>query len=310
MRIVSLLPSATEIVTSLGLGDQLVGVTHECDYPPFVLDLPKVTRTLIPHDATSSHIDALVRERLKTKSALYSLDMPTLERLQPDLIVTQALCDVCAVAENEVREAACTLPGAPRVINLEPTSWAAVLDSIRDVGNAARCPNRASDVIAALEARVAAVAQQSARASARPRVVLLEWIDPPFCCGHWSPELVSLAGGTECLGRAGQPSRTLKWDEVIAAQPEVLFIACCGFSVERTWQDVALLPTYPGWSDLPCARNGRVYVVDGSAYFSRPGPRLVDSLEILAHTLHPELSPLPSGLTAAERAFPAAELCA
>ena len=142
-----MLPSATEIVTSLGLGDQLVGVTHECDYPPFVLDLPKVTRTLVPHDATSSHIDALVRERLKTKSALYSLDMPTLTRLQPDLIVTQALCDVCAVAEDEVREAACTLPGSPRVINLEPTSWAAVLDSIRDVGRAAGCPTSADVVV-------------------------------------------------------------------------------------------------------------------------------------------------------------------
>jgi iron complex transport system substrate-binding protein len=308
MRIVSLLPSATEIVAALGLGDQLVGVTHECDYPAFVLNLPKVTRTLIPLDAASSHIDSLVRDRLKTKSALYSLDMPTLERLQPELIVTQALCDVCAVAEDEVREAACTLPGKPRVINLEPTSWAGVLESIRDVGSAAGCPARADSVIAGLKARVAAVAQQSARASARPRVVLLEWIDPPFCCGHWSPELVELAGGTECLGRAGQPSRTLKWDEVLAAQPEVLFIACCGFSMERTRQDLALLPAYPGWSSLPCARSGRVYYVDGSAYFSRPGPRLVDSLEILAHALHPEESPVPPGLAAAKRAFAGVDL--
>ncbi|CAN5331942.1 cobalamin-binding protein [soil metagenome] len=301
MRIVSLLPSATEIVTALGLGNQLVGVTHECDYPPFVLDLPKVTRTLIPHDASSSHIDALVRERLKTQKALYSLDMPTLEKLQPDLIVTQALCDVCAVAEEEVRAAACTLPGLPRVINLEPTSWAGVLDSIRDVGRAAGCPSQAAEAVAALESRVANVVQH-ARILKRPGVVLLEWIDPPFSCGHWSPELVELAGGRELLGRAGQPSRTLQWSEVCAAQPDVLFIACCGFSIERTRQDLPRLTSYPGWSDLPCVRTGRVYVVDGSAYFSRPGPRLVDSLEILANALHPNIHPLPGGLQAAELA--------
>jgi iron complex transport system substrate-binding protein len=299
MRIVSLLPSATEIICSLGLGDQLVGVTHECDYPAFVLKLPKVTQTLIPHDASSARIDELVRERLQTQRALYTLDLPVLESLRPDLIVTQALCDVCAVAEEEVRAAACTLPGQPRVVNLEPQTLAEVLQSIRDVGQATGLAERAESVVQALQARVDAVAQRSARLRHRLCVVLLEWIDPPFSCGHWSPELVRLAGGQECLGREGQPSRTLRWSEVQDCRPEVLFLACCGFSAPRTIEDLPLLRSYPGWHDLPCVRSGRVYLVDGSHYFSRPGPRLVDSLEILANALHPDVHALPEGLSAA-----------
>jgi iron complex transport system substrate-binding protein len=301
MRIVSLLPSATETVCTLGLEDQLVGVTHECDYPPFVRGLPKVTRTLIPHDAPSSEIDGLVRDRLRTGRALYTLDMPALESLRPDLIVTQALCDVCAVAEEEVRAAACALPGRPRVLNLEPLTLHDVLDSVRQVATCTGTMARAETVIEGLRARVDAVAARTTRLQHRPRVTLLEWIDPPFSCGHWSPELVRLAGGVEGLGQEGRPSRTLRWDEVAAWRPEVLLIACCGFSVERTLRDVPLLQSYPGWNDLPCARNGRVYVVDGSTYFSRPGPRLVDSLEILAHALHPDVHPLPPNLPAARQ---------
>jgi iron complex transport system substrate-binding protein len=300
MRIVSLLPSATEIICTLGLGDQLVGVTHECDWPPAVRELPKVTRTLIPVDAPSATIDALVRERLKTQKALYTLDLPTLEALQPDLIVTQALCDVCAVAEEEVRAAACSLPGQPQVINLEPTSLDDVLASHCTVAEAAGIPDQGEIVVSRLQARINIVAARSETITTRPRVLLLEWIDPPFNCGHWSPELVALAGGKEVLGVAGRPSRTLTWDEVVAAQPEVLVIACCGFSVERALQDVPILEHRPGWAALPCVRSGRVHVVDGSAYFSRPGPRLVDSLEILASALHPEVHPLPEGLPAAQ----------
>jgi iron complex transport system substrate-binding protein len=301
LRIVSLLPSATEIVCVLGLTDHLVGVTHECDYPPAVARLPKVTRTLIPHDAASAHIDELVRERLRTERALYTLDQPTLEALRPDLIVTQALCDVCAVAEDEVRAAACTLPGQPRVINLEPQTLAEVLQSIRQVGQATGRLDQADAVVRSLQERIDNVAARSAQLKYRPRVALLEWIDPPFSCGHWSPEIVRLAGGEEGLGQAGRPSRTLAWNEVLAWRPEVLVVACCGFEIPRTLQDVPLLRSYPGWADLPCARSGRVYVVDGSAYFSRPGPRLVDSLEILAHALHPEVYPLPAGCPAAVR---------
>ncbi|MEW5977845.1 MAG: cobalamin-binding protein [Acidobacteriota bacterium] len=301
MRIVSLLPSATEIVCALGLQDRLVGVTHECDFPAWVRELPKVTRTLIPHEASSSQIDHLVRERLKTDRALYTLDLPVLQGLEPDLIVTQALCDVCAVAEDEVLDAACTLPGNPKVVNLEPQTLSEIFASIGQVAKAAGTEPQAEQVIQGLRTRVDAVATRSAGIDHPPRVALLEWLDPPFSCGHWTPELVRLAGGQEGLGREGHPSRTLRWEEVIAWQPEVVFIACCGFSVERTLQDLPQLQLVPGWQDLPAVRSGRIYVADGSHYFSRPGPRLVDSLEILAHALHPEVHPLPAGLPAAVR---------
>ncbi len=301
MRIVSLLPSATEIVCQLGLGDELVGVTHECDYPSFVARLPKVTRTLIPLDATSREIDELVRERLKTQRALYTLDMPTLERLAPDLIVTQTLCDVCAVSEAEVTAAVCSLPGRPKVINLEPTRLSEVFDSLRLVGDAAGVSQRTSDIIAKLQSRVDLVESRSRDIAVPPRVILLEWIDPPFSSGHWTPELVRLAGGIEVIGREAQPSRTTTWDDILQADPEFLMIACCGFPVERTRQDLPILATVPGFDSLSCVRSGQVYLVDGNAYFSRPGPRLVDSLEMLAHTLHPNIHPLPAGLTAAHR---------
>ena len=301
MRIVSLLPSATEIVCSLGLGEHLVGVTHECDFPPFVKALPKVTRTLIPHDASSRDIDALVRERLKTAKALYSLDLPTLERLRPDLLVTQALCDVCAVAEAEVTAAACSLPGRPRVVNLEPSRLSEVFDCLRLVGDAAGVPGRAAEVVAALEARVEAVAARSRSLAHRPTGVLLEWIDPPFGSGHWSPELVRLAGGVEVLGREGLASQTTAWDRVRELDPEWLMVALCGFDVARTLVDLPILAAYPGYAELRCVRAGNVFVTDGNAYFSRPGPRLVESLEILAHALHPDVHPLPAGLTAALR---------
>ena len=293
MRIVSLLPSATEIICAIGLEDQLVGVTHECDYPASVKRLPKVTRTLIPTDASSSEIDALVRDRLGEQSALYTLDMPTLERLDPDLIVTQALCDVCAVAEDEVRSAACELSSRPGVINLEPETLAEVFDAIREVGAATHNETRAEQTIAALRTRVDRVVSRNASLAHRPRVAVLEWLDPPFSTGHWTPELVRLAGGVDELGRERERSRTLKWAEVIAWQPEVVLISCCGFTAERTLQETHLLQRVPGWDDLAAVRDGRVFVTDGSSYFSRPGPRLVDSLELLAHVLHPEIHALP-----------------
>jgi len=296
MRIVSLLPSATETICALALEDQLVGVTHECDYPPCVERLPKVTRTLIPTEASSGDIDRLVRERLQTDRALYTLDLPVLQELRPDLIVTQALCDVCAVAEDEVRAAACMLPGGPQVINLEPQTLGEVLESIRQVATAVGLERRAQEVIEELSERIAVVVRRSEKVQRRPRVALLEWLEPPFSCGHWSPELVRLAGGIEGLGQEGRPSRTLRWDEVLDWQPEVVFIACCGFSVERTLCDLPALQFVPSWQDLPAVRSGRVYVTNGSHYFSRPGPRLVDSLEILAHTLHPDVHPLPAEL--------------
>ena len=291
-RIVSLLPSATEIICALGLEDRLVGVTHECDYPASVRALPKVTHTLIPTDATSAEIDALVRDRLGAQSALYTLDMNTLERLRPDLIVTQALCDVCAVAEAEVQNAACRLPGGPAVLNLEPETLDEVITCVAQVAEAAGVPERARPIGDALRARVDAVVARSRMVTHRPRVALLEWIDPPFSTGHWNPELVALAGGEDGLGRPGQKSVTLRWEQVIEWQPEVVLISCCGFSAERAMQETAALRGVPGWDDLPAVRDDRVYVTDGTAYFSRPGPRLVDSLELLAHVIHPDIHPL------------------
>jgi len=299
MRIVSLLPSATEIVCSLGLGESLIAVTHECDFPGFVRDLPKATRTLIPKEASSGEIDRLVRERLTSEKALYSLEPAVLEDLRPDLIVTQALCDVCAVAGEEVEAAVCALPGRPRVVNLEPETLSEVFDAARLVAEAAGIVGRGDAVVRSLVARVEAVAARSAGLARGPRVALLEWLDPPFSCGHWNPELVRLAGGVEVLGREGRRSRTLTWDEVASADPEVLFVSCCGFDVERTLVDLEALRDRPEWTRLRAVRESRVFVVDGSAYFSRPGPRLVDSLEILAHALHPETHPLPEGLPAA-----------
>jgi len=301
MRIVSLLPSATEIVCELGLEGSLVGVTHECDHPATVRGLPRVTRTLIPTDATSRAIDELVRERLRSQRALYTLDIVTLERLAPDLIVTQALCDVCAVAEAEVAAAVCRLPGCPPVVNLEPASLGEVLASLETVAAAAGVVEAGRLAKARLQARIDAVAARSAGVAQPPRVMLLEWIDPPFTAGHWSPEIVRLAGGREVLGRDGEKSRSVPWGEIVAVDPEFLVIACCGFDIPRTRQDLSLLVAQPGFGAMACVRDQKVFLVDGNAYFSRPGPRLIDSLEILAHALHPALHPLPSGLEPAER---------
>ena len=303
MRIVSLLPSATEIICSLGLEADLVGVTHECDYPPSVKALPKVTRTLIPHDASSREIDTMVRAQLQTQQALYTLDLPALEALRPDLLITQALCDVCTVAEAEVNAAACSLPGTPRVLNLEPMSLEAVFDTLLLVGEATGTVERAEAVIEGLWSRVRNVSLRTKAISRerRPGVVFLEWIDPPFNGGHWNPRLIEVAGGIDLVGASGQPSRTLLWDEIIAAQPDVVFISCCGFTTERALKDAPILRAQAGWDELPAVRNGRVYVTDGNAYFSRPGPRLVESLEILAHALHPEVHPAPRGVPAAIR---------
>jgi iron complex transport system substrate-binding protein len=293
MRIVSLLPSATEIICAIGLEDELVGVTHECDYPRSVRDLPKVTKTLIPTNASSAEIDSLVRDRLGAQSALYSLDMEALEALKPDLIVTQALCDVCAVAEAEVRDAACRLSSMPGVLNLEPETLEEVFDAIRQVGTVTENQGRANALIKALRERVNRVVDGSRQVAHRPRIALLEWLDPPFSTGHWNPELVRLAGGIDGLGREGEKSVTLTWQQVIDWSPEVILISCCGFTAERTMEEIGVLRDVPGWGELPAVRDGRVFVTDGASYFSRPGPRLVDSLELLAHVIHPELHPLP-----------------
>jgi iron complex transport system substrate-binding protein len=294
VRIVSLLPSATEMVCLLGLEDRLVGVTHECDFPPSVAGLPPVTRSAIPNGAASGDIDRLVRERVQHEQSIYTLDIEGLQALRPDLIITQALCEVCAVPLDDVQEAVCRLPGPPHVVNLEPTTLDQVFDAVGQVAEAAGVPERAGPAIEPLRLRVEAVTAEAARRSWHPRVAFLEWLEPPFCAGHWNPELIRLAGGIDPLGKEGEPSRTVSWEAVVATEPDVVFIACCGFDVERTLIDVERLATVAGWNDLAAVREGRVHIADGSQYFNRPGPRLVDSLEMLARAFgtdgprHPE----------------------
>ncbi len=291
MRIVSLLPSATEIICALGLREQLVGVTHECDYPASVVGLPVVTHSRIPAGLSSGEIDGLVREQLTGNDALYTLDMPVLESLRPDLIVTQALCDVCAVAADEVNAAACSLPGQPEVINLEPMRLSEVLDTLERVSEAAGCTARGRQVRAELQARIDSVAERSLAVPEPPRVAMLEWIDPLFNAGHWTPELVSIAGGRECLGNPFAPSERVSFARLQASEPEVIAVALCGFELSRSLEDIPLLADHPGWRSLPAVQADRVFLLDGNAYFSRPGPRLVDSTEILAHALHPHIHP-------------------
>jgi iron complex transport system substrate-binding protein len=282
MRIVSLLPSATEIVCLLGLGDQLVGVSHECDHPPAaVAGVPRMTASLIPAEATSAEIDALVRQRVAGRRPLYRLDAEALATARPDLIVTQALCDVCAVDEAEVCRVADALPGRPRVVNLEPTSLEGVFAAIGAVAAAAGVS--ATGVLGSLRDRVEAAA--SRRIGNRPTVVFLEWLDPPFCGGHWNPELVALAGGVEQIGQAGQPSRRIAWEDVATTDPDVIIAAPCGYDVVKANGDLERLRRNPTWAGLRAVREGRIFAFDGSALFNRPGPRLVDSLEQLADAL-------------------------
>lgn len=291
MRIVSLLPSTTEIAFALGLGDQVVAVTHECDYPPEARERPVITSSALDHHhATSAEIDAAVRGQVRDGISIYSLDTVMLERLQPDLVLTQALCDVCAVSFGVVEQAVAQVSAAPRILSLEPTSLEGIFGSILAVGNATGRRAQAIELVAQLRARVERVRERAARAASRPRVACLEWFDPPFGPGHWFPELVELAGGRAGLGAPGEPSRRLTWDDVVAFAPEVLVLAPCGFDLERASSEaLAVLPRRPGWSALPAVRAGRVFAVDANSYFSRPGPRVVDSLELLARLIHPEL---------------------
>lgn len=295
MRICSLLPSATEIVCALGLEPNLVGVTHECDYPPSVRGLPRVTRSIIDSDALSSgQIDALVTSHLHDHRGLYQLDRTLLERLNPELILTQELCDVCAVSYAEVQDAVRALFGARTVLSLEPTRLDEVFEAIERVGAFTGRAEAARALTADLRRQIDAIEQALVGVQARPRVACIEWLDPPWIGGHWVPELVARAGGVDVLGEAGSPSVRTSWDRVAAAQPDVIVLMPCGFDVARTLHELktAALPSF--WRDLPAVRTDRVYAVDANSYFSRPGPRLVEGLRVLAGLLHPERVPPPS----------------
>ena len=298
MRIVSLLPSATELVCGLGLRQQLVGVSHECDYPNSVIGLPVLTSSRIPEGLDSGSIDHLVTEQLKSDQALYDLNIDVLTSLRPDLIVTQALCDVCAVSGNDVARAVGSLPNNPKVINLEPNCLTDVLDTVELLAEAADCVKQGQIYLRELRYRISQVNDNSSviNRSDKPRVALLDWLDPIFDGGHWSPEIIELAGGIACFGNKREPSQRRSWNDLIQARPDIIFIALCGFNVERSMQDVEDFFSSQEFSVLRDQVGSKIFLVDGNAYFSRPGPRLVDALEIMANALHPLAHKLPSHL--------------
>ena len=254
-----------------------------------------MTSTRVPYTESSEAIDSYVRQHLSGHQALYDLDMDRLRDARPDVVVSQALCDVCAVATGDVLEAIHSLPSTPTLIDLEPHTLADVLDDILRLGQQLQAGESAERLVADLRTRRDSIAARTATIpiSERPRVAFLEWLYPPFNGGHWNPEMVELAGGIDLLGAPGKPSSTQKWESIVDAEPDVLFIACCGFRVERTLEDVQKISQTDAWQRLPAVKNGRVYVTDGNAYFSSPGPRLIDGLEIMAHALHPQLHVRP-----------------
>ena len=298
MRIVSLLPSATELICGLGLRQQLVGVSHECDYPNSVIGLPVLTSSRIPQGLDSGSIDHLVTEQLKSDQALYDLNIDVLTSVRPDLIVTQALCDVCAVSGNDVARAVAGLPNNPDVINLEPNCLTDVLDTVELLAEAADCVKQGQIYLRELRYRISQVNNKSSviNLSDKPRVALLDWLDPIFDGGHWSPEIIELAGGIACFGNKKEPSQRRSWNDLIQARPDIIFIALCGFNVERSMQDVEDFFSSQEFSVLRDQVGSKIFLVDGNAYFSRPGPRLVDALEIMANALHPLAHKLPSNL--------------
>jgi iron complex transport system substrate-binding protein len=294
MRIVSLLPAATEICFALGLGDQVVGVSPECDYPAKARELPVASKTLLELDGrTSREVSQTVGEKLRSGEALYAVDERALADMHPDLILTQGVCDVCAPSLGDVREVAERLPDRPEVLSLDPHGLHDVFDDIARVGEACGLSDTADDVIATLGARVVAVRSTVDSATDRPNVLCLEWLDPLFLGGHWIPEMIEIAGGTDVLARAGEKSRRVEAKDVVMADPEVVVLMPCGFDLNRTAKEAGTVTRATWWNDLRAARSGRVWMTDGSAYFNRPGPRLVRGLEILAAILHPDLFPAP-----------------
>ena len=269
--------------------DDVVGVSHECDFPAEANKCPRVTHCPVHHAGlTSREVDEWVRRALRDNGTIYTIDEPLLRNLRPDAILTQKLCDVCAVGYGTVARLAETLPGPPRVVNLEPSGLADILENIREVAAACGVAERAEGVIVNLSARVEAVRDRAAQIADRPRCFLMEWVDPPFCSGHWGPELVQIAGGHDPLGRKHQPSAQIDWQQVLDARPDIIVLALCGYDVDLARRDFELLRRFRGFDSLPAARAEEIYLVDASAYFARPGPRIVDSLELLAGILHPE----------------------
>ncbi|MDX6724844.1 MAG: iron complex transport system substrate-binding protein [Solirubrobacteraceae bacterium] len=289
MRIVSLVPSATEMLFALGLGDEVTAVTHECDHPPAARDLPKVTRDVIGPGLSAAEIDRAVRDLTEEGRAIYELDEAALRALQPDLIVTQALCAVCAVSYEDVKAVAERLDSAPQVISLDPHTLGEMLGDVRVLAQATDAKDAGVDLVQDAAARIDRV-KLAVRGATPVPVAALEWLDPVFVAGHWTPQLIEYAGGIDVLGLTGESSEVRSWDEVRAAAPEVVVVMPCGYDADR-----ALEEAYDHQDELEALGARRIVAVDASAYFSRPGPRLLDGLELLAHILHPDRVPEAPG---------------
>jgi len=290
VRIASLVPSSTEMLFALGLGDSVVAVTHECDFPAAAQRKPPLTRTVIPAGLSAREIDAEVKRVTGEGRALYELDEERLAELDVDLIVTQAVCEVCAVSYDDVVAVAARLPSRPQVISLDPSTLAEVLTDIDRLGEAAAVPEAGRELRAGLESRLAAIRERVAGA-ARPTVLALEWLDPPFLGGHWVPEMIELAGGEALLSRAGEKSREVDWQELDGTGPDAAVVMPCGYYVEDSRRQAR-----ENAEQLAAVGAGRVWVVDAASSFSRPGPRLVDGVELLAHLLHPDRVAAPQGI--------------
>jgi iron complex transport system substrate-binding protein len=289
MRIVSLVPSATEMLFALGLGADVVAVTHECDYPEQARDLPKVTRDVLEPGLSAAEIDAAVRERTLAGESIYALDTVALHELAPDLIVTQSLCSVCAVSYDDVRSIAEEIDTQPMVVALDPHTVGEVLGDARTLAQATGRKDAGVDLVQRAAARIDRI-RLATRGARRPRVVALEWLDPPFAAGHWTPQLIEYAGGEDVLGLAGESSQQVAWEEVGAVSPDLVIVMPCGYDAEIAHREAEMHR-----DQLAAIGAGEVVAVDAAAYFSRPGPRIIDGLELLAHIIHPELVPEARG---------------
>lgn len=289
MRILSLLPSATEIVYALGLGDNLVGVSHECDYPEVARTKPVVSTSTLSNALRSDEIHSAFSEHHHGTHSLYRIDEQLLKQIDPDVILTQELCTVCAIPVAQVREAARILAGPRCVVSLEPNNLRQILENISAVAEVTGRQAEAAVLVAQLDGRIARIASATSSVCKRPRVFCMEWMDPPMAGGHWIPEMIRLAGGTDGLGSDGEPSIAIEWERVVEFAPEILVIMPCGYKIPRSLEEVDRLASNRRFYDLPAVQSGQVYVVDSPAFFSRPGPRIVDGLEILAQIIHPEL---------------------
>ncbi len=289
MRICSFLPSTTEIVYELGLGECLTGVTHECDYPPEAVDKKRVIMSFIkPEEMSSKEIDDLVSKNAQEGKSTYLVKKEALIEADPDIILTQELCEVCAVSGNQVQEAVQVLGRTPEIISLEPKTMAGILETINIIGEATGTQTRAAELTEQLGSRIEKIRSKLGNERDRPRVFCLEWLDPPYVAGHWVPEMVETAGGECGIGKPGEPSFKVTWDEIVEFAPHMLFVMPCGYNIDKTFNEIDDASKNDGWFALPATNKGEIYLFDANSYFSRPGPRVVDGLEILAKIMHPE----------------------